>query len=361
MVVRAIAVNTKTGAFLNEIPFRTLSVTNKLNAPGSWSMEMPVTFTSPNGTEILTTENFDVNFTSVVILRDALPIMYGLVDTEDGEINEDEATVNVGGPDLALGYLQRRLFLTQLTIDDDQFDIASEIVQEAGPPFGPVVDLDKLPSSTTGQHRQRSYYPGNRKYCYELLSELAAVERGFDFCSHVVGSQELGFAAGITLGYPRLERVTGFALVLGKNISRLRYTKDGKKYANVVQVGGADKGDYSVPVTAANAADLATYARFDRTESRPTVTNTATLLDHATRYLRLTSPQGVVEYQFVVNTDDPDCQVGSFRAGDQFQVRAKKGRVDLDTLMRVSEWTLDVNENGEETLTMSMVQTGLLS
>jgi hypothetical protein len=359
VTVRAFALNTKTRAIVSEIPFSSLSVTNRLNDAGTWSMDVPVSYASPNGTEIFTPENFDVNFSSVVVLRDSLPIMYGLVESEEGELDENEEKLSLGGCDYGLGILKRRLYLAATAFNTDQFTIATSLINQAMV-FGTTINIIKEPT-LSGVVRQRTYYPGQRKYIYELLSELAAVENGFDYCAHVAGTQATGFTPGITLGYPKLERVTGFTLATGKNISRVRYSKDGKQFANFVQVGGADKSDYTIPVTAADASTLGTYVQFDRTESRPTVVEQATLLDHANRYLRLTTPQGVVEYEFVVDTSDPDCQVGSFRPGDQFQVRVNKGRLDLDTLMRVTEWTFSVDENGSENLTMRMVQTGLLS
>jgi hypothetical protein len=316
-------------------------------------------FVSPTGVETLTAEAFDVNKSSVVFLRDANPIMIGLIETENGEISENgNESLKMGGPDLALGYLNRRLFLSHVALNMDQFNIVGIITNHATASFSPAITLVREPASTSGVIRQREFWPSERKFCFELLQELAAVENGFDFCSGVTGSQQSLFTSTITIAYPQLYRRTGFTLALGKNISNVQYTKDGKSYANYYQVGGADSSNLgSIPASAQDVGELTSYPYLMRTESRSSVIDQNTLTDHAERGLRLYS-KTPIEYTLEVNPNDPDCQVGTFRVGDEFRVIMNRGRLDVDSFFRVVEWNLSVDSEGAERLTMVMMETG---
>ena len=111
MSVRAYALNAKTFTITHELPFTSLNVSNRLNGIGSWSMDMPVSYTDPNGTELFTSENFATNKTAIAIVSDKGNIMLGLFEQEQGDFDEDTETLRIGGPDLSLGYMARRQWI----------------------------------------------------------------------------------------------------------------------------------------------------------------------------------------------------------------------------------------------------------
>lgn len=364
MTIRAYALNAKTLTITHEIPFTTMSLTNTLNGVGDWQMELPVSFTSPDGVELFTSDNFDPVKTIVVFVRDEMPLLAGLFLEEDGMIDENMETIKIGGPEAALGYLKHRMYQSGMAIYNnvDQFTIASDIVIAGtnvglGGSSGPIMTF--TPAALSGVLRSRTYKFADRKMIYELLSELAAVENGFDFTSNVGGSQATGFTLGIKFGYPQLYRKTGLTLQLGKNVKRVSYSRQGSRFANVVYVGGANKGDSSTVASAVDTLSLSSYPYFMRSESRPTVIDQTTLQSHANRYLSI---YGKVPTAFTVELDanDPDCSIGSFVCGDEFRFICKKGRLSIDSLYRVESWSLDVNEDGQETFKMTLFETGSL-
>lgn len=363
MVVRAFALNAKTLAITHEIPFMSCEVSCALNAPSSWSMELPVSYTSPTGVELLTSENLATNKSLVAIVDGANTVMVGLVEAEDGEIDEETYSVMIGGRDAGLGYLARRLWTSAKTTYTavDQFTIAANIVDVAtflG--IGPSgITMSYSPSSTSGVTRDRTYTSIDRKFLLELLDELANVENGFEYTAAPGGSYATGFFPGILLGYPSLERKTNLTLALGKNIKTLSYKRDGTRYSNVVNVGGANKSETQLIATGVKTSDLSIYPYYMSTESRSTVTVQATLQAWADRYIKLYG-NPPTQYDVVLNPDDPDCQVGSFRCGDEFRLIAKKGRLNVDSLFRVSQWSLSVSNNGERNLSMSLFETGTI-
>lgn len=363
MVVRAFALNAKTLVITHEIPFVSCQVTAALNGPSSWSMQLPVSYTSPEGVEILTSENLATNKSLVAIVDGANTIMVGLVEAEDGQVDEDNYSVMVGGRDAGLGYLSRRLWTIAKTTYTavDQFTIAANIVGVATTlGIGPSgITMSYSPTSTSGVTRTRTYTSIDRKFLLELLDELANVENGFEYTAAPGGSHAAGFFPGILLGYPTLLRKTNLTLALGKNVKTLSYKRDGTLYANSVNVGGANKSDTQLIASAVKTSDLSSYPYYMATESRSTVTDQTTLQSWADRYIKLYgSPP--TQYDVSVNPDDPDCQVGSFRCGDEFRLIAKKGRLNVDSLFRVSQWSLGVANNGERSLSLSLFETGTI-
>lgn len=362
MAVRAFALNAKTLTITHEIPFISCSVTSVLNGPSSWKLELPVSYKSPLGVEILTSENLAINKSLVAIVDGENPIILGLFEAEDGSFDEDGQQVTIGGSDAAIGYLGRRLWIAAKTTYTtvEQFTIAAAIVAGASVAgIGSGIGVTYVPSATTGITRDRTYNAQDRKYLLELLDELANVENGFEYTSVPTGSQASGFAPNIVLGYPTLTRKTSLVLALGKNVKKLSYSKDGSLYANVVNVGGANKTDDQLIATAVKTEDLAAYPYYMTTESRSTVVLQSTLQAWADRYLKLygTPP---TRYDVEVDPNDPECSVGSFRCGDEFRLIANKGRLAVDSLFRVSQWTLTVDSTGERSLTLSLFETGTI-
>ena len=360
MVVRAFALNAKTLVVTHEIPFVSCSVTSVLNGPGSWTMELPVSFTSPLGVELFTSENFETNRSLIAIVDGENTIMVGLFEAEDGSIDEESETLTIAGTDAGLGYLQRRLWTAVATTytDVDQFTIAANIVANATTlGIGTGIVLSYVPASTSGVLRDRTYDAQDRNYLFELFDNLANVENGFEYTMNPSGSLSTGFIPGIVVGYPSLLRKTNKVLALGKNIKRLSYSRDGARYANKVNVGGAVKGDVQLLASATKTEDLETYPYYMKDESRATVIEQSTLQSWADRYLKLYGSTPTL-YEVDLNANDEECTPGSFRCGDEIRMIANRGRVSFDTLFRISSWTLSVDSDGSRDLSMSLFKTG---
>lgn len=368
MTIRAFALEALSYEIITEIPFTELEVTNTLNGIGSWSMKLPTTFTSPDGVEVLTEDNFSTNRSLVAIVDDYVPIMMGLFHEEDGEFDEVTEQVSVGGPEAALGYLEHRpwQFLSTTFTATEQLYIAETLI-DAGTSSGigstsgllSPIEVTRVPTNS-GRVRDRTFSIFDRKYLYEYLDELANVEDGFEYTSYLAGDQMSGFYPGIVLGYPNLLRKTNRVLELGKNVVRVSRTRSGENLANVVYVMGAKaKGNVTPFGAAGDASSLDTYPAYFNMVSKTDVIEQQTLQDHADRILaRHRVPPN--RFEVTLDPDDPECQIGTFRAGDEFRFIAQRGRLSVDSLFRVESWSYGVNADGVRSLTMSLFETGTI-
>lgn len=358
-MIKCFALNAKTFAIVGEIPFTSCSVTNVIGGIGSWTLTAPQSFLSPNGVELLTTDNFDPCKTVVVFMSGEIPVLMGIFGEEDGTIDESSETVSFGGPEAALGYLDRRRWSTAAFTYSvtEQFTIASGIIVRSWPNgLGPI-GAQLVVASNGAVFRDRTYRVSDNKTLYELFSELAAVENGFDFTSGVTGTQETSFRQQVIVGYPSLYRRTGIVLQLGKNIKQLSWSKAGSRYANDVYVSGADKSELQPLGRAVKTEDLASYPLYTASEQRSSVILQSTLQEHANQYLKVYGAVPV-KYSVSVSPDDPDCAIGSFRCGDEVRLIADRGRVKVDSMFRIESWTIGVGEEGETTLVLDLFETG---
>lgn len=360
MTLRAFALNAKTFDITHELPFSSLQVNNVLSGVGSWSMELPVSFTSPAGVEIFTDENLSTNRTLVAIVSDEYGVMLGLLEQESGEYTEDSESFRIGGPEASLGYLDRRAWMSGRTTYTlvDLFTILSDIVFESDfLGFGTLMEITKEPAALAGDLGSLVIDQADRKTLYQLIKDFAST-RGVEFMGYVAGSQATGFIPGVKFGYPLLRR-TNFVLELGKNIKRLTYTTDGGNYANIVYAAGGKRGQYAPMKSSVYGPDLASTPYFTKITSFPDVLTDTDLQSRADRvlYLSKTPPR---RFDIVVDHKDPDCTLGTFRLGDEFRLIAKRGRLNVDSFFRVESWSLSVNVDGSEEVKMNMFETGTM-
>ena len=359
MSVRAYALNAKTFTITHELPFTSLNVSNRLNGIGSWSMDMPVSYTDPNGTELFTSENFATNKTAIAIVSDKGNIMLGLFEQEQGDFDEDTETLRIGGPDLSLGYMARRQWIAARTTytSTDLFTVGTNIVNNTNfLGLGTPIDVLYEPDSTSGVLTTITLDLADRKTLYELFNDLANVG-GFEFMSTVTGDQENGFVSGVLMGYPSIYRRTGYVLELNKNVKKLGYTIDGRNYANITYVGGAAKGPWSPVLQAVSSEAFVEYPYYMEYESYNDTSNLAALQARANRALQLRQnpPR---RFDILIDHTDPDCTLGTFRLGDEFRMIANRGRLSVDSFFRVESWALTVDSDGSEDVRLSMFETG---
>lgn len=350
----ALAYNVVDGEVKSELPFKTFSFTQELNRPGQFNIELPVCHDPDSVFEKCSESVFAVNNTAIIFLRDGVPLFAGYVEQESSTISEDSETVRISGPDVSVGYLHRRvLYFDYTPTSTDQFTIAEALVETFANTNG--IGLDVVYSSLSGVTRDRTYYGRDRHNIGKLFDDLASVENGFDFIGQVTGSQASGFNFEILLGHPSLNRRTGLVLSLAKNISTITKDVDGKSQAFAISAKSGTGRD-SLVALAVDTEPFGSYPQLDEVISKNTVTNVSTLEGHARHELEYRS-RPIEELMITVNPDDPDSQVGAFRAGDEFRVIAKRGRFDVDGLYRVTRWTFMADADGTERMTMSMTPT----
>ncbi len=244
-------------------------------------------------------------------------------------------------------YFARRLIRTRKTYTaTDQLAIARGLVNyaqsEAGGDIGLVVGAE-----TCGVTRSRTYPAEERKPVAEAVEQLAGVDGGFDF------AVESAWTAGeienrLVLSYPRRGRRTDLVFTLGDNIVQLTQDVDGGRAANRVDTLGDGEGD-AVPIaTAADANLLDAYPLLERATAWSGVKTTATLDQHARAELAaLGSPPDLLTVS-VRSTDL--VPLGSWIEGDDVQVRARDGWIDVDGWQRIIAYAVAVGADGHETI-----------
>lgn len=112
-------------------------------------------------------------------------------------------TITLSGAGL-LSYLARRLLKTNLTYTStDQFAIARALVDHMQSVRSEGNMGIQLGTGASGRLRDRSYAAGDRATYLDRLSELSAVDGGFEFRCVALGD---GRVRTLILGYPRLGR-----------------------------------------------------------------------------------------------------------------------------------------------------------
>lgn len=357
MATKAIVYDIVTGAVKDELPAVSLEFEHVFSGVGSWRCALPLSLVDSGGNERLSQSTFSVARSLVVFERDDTPLFVGFVDQESGEINEDDESLEIGGPEAAVGYLGRRVMGFNVAYNNvEQLSIMTSLVDTyAGPLGGADVGTQVITFPSAPFLRTRNYLAGDRKYILELVQELSEVIGGVEFAAGAAGSQATGFSPSLTIGAPLLRR-TGYVLATGLNVSKVRWSVDGSKVSNVVHVTGAATGDSPIASVAYDTAKWSTYPILETAESRSTVTEQSTLFSYANKYLKMyASPP--LALSLTANPDNDDCRPGSFRAGDEFRVIVKRGRLNVDDYYRVRSWRLSVDADGNEELTMEMTFT----
>lgn len=266
--------------------------------------------------------------------------------TSDGKLK-------LGGEGL-WSYFWRRLIrarkvytaVDQLTIVRDLVDYAQA---EAGGDIGIVVG-----SETCGVTRDRIYPAEERKAIGEAVEQLAGVQGGFDFAIESAWSGDR-VENRLSLSYPQRGRRTNLLFELGRNVVALSQTVDGGRAANRVDALGDGEGD-AVPIaTAADANLLGSYPLLEHAGSWSGVKTVSTLSIHARADLAaLRLPPDSITVS-IRSTDD--IPLGAWIEGDEVQVRAADGWIDVDGWQRIVAYEVKVGAEGDEQIGLTFAST----
>jgi hypothetical protein len=322
-------------AFLDASGIR---LTRKVN--GACTLEFTAYTDDPNARELL------IGKRAVKLYRDGVLRFMGLI----GEPFTDSAT------ELAVAVYDPFKFLEAAHVGDatlvpavyDQTDagtVAWDLINAL--PYETHLEQGTLQASVK---RDRTYDPG--KGIAEAITQLAEVDNGFAFRIDAVDNGGATFAsfnalyplAGVDRPDVRYEYGDGTLA----NIDESSLKIDRLLPVNDVVVTGAGVGEAVPAESASSASSKAEYGTFPAWDSASDVSDTTTLLEHATG-LVVPDPPVVVQFDDV---EGAPMLFDDFDVGDTVGVYIDNGRTRLSGAFRVNQATLVVDDDsGAERLT----------
>jgi hypothetical protein len=297
---------------------------------------------------------FDIDelATDLLVYRDTDLLYRGRVGQTQDQAGADNHTVTVETADYR-ALLGRRILWEPFTFTaEEQEAVGWALIDHTQTQPGGDLGVTRRPDQTTGVSRDRTYPEG--KNIGEALTQLGQVSDGFEWdispeLEYRVWSQR-GADNGVVLDYGGL--ITGFSRTVNPSA-----------FANAVRVTGKeDEEDNPGPTPERHeVADFDPHGRFDAQHGYPDITQQATLAARAAWHLSEGStlrPSWNVTLRAGV-WDGPD----HIWLGDTVLLAVRSGRVDTVQPLRVQEVDVDVDEDGGETvrLTLGRAQVDLAS
>ncbi len=244
---------------------------------------------------------------------------------------------------------------TAIYIGGDQIVIALDLVRQAQRgTAGAQLNID-LDGSDSGVNRDRTYNDYEANKVSEMVSQLAAVEDGFDFAIDVAYQSDGTISRTFRTSYPHRGRTgaeTGLVFETGRNIVSLDWPEDGSNAANSVMALGSGDSDTMLRVTSTRPELFDEgYPLLEDSVSLRDISVEATLTEHADA---LTAARGVpVVLPPVTVQGNVDPVVGSYITGDEARFRVQSGQDvrfpdGLDERRRITAFTVKVPDSGAD-------------
>lgn len=268
--------------------------------------------------------------TDLLVYRDRRLVFRGRIGPTADTLDGTTHTVQVNAVDYR-GLLERRIVWASVSYASlDQADIAWDLIDTSQALDGGDVGIYRGSGDTTGVVRDRNYEAGKR--IGEALQQLGQVSNGFEW--------EIDASLGFNVFYPTRGSVRDFVVEYGATVQALTRNVDPGRYANAVRYAGDDT---TTPVTA-EADDIATRpeGRFDVALGDTEISVQQTVADHAETQLNARGSI-VPSYTFQLRPgvwDGPD----ELWVGDTTRVVIQSGRLNVNTLDRIEELTVNVGD-----------------
>jgi hypothetical protein len=296
----------------------------------------------------------------------------GIVDHSEDQLSEDSAVVTFTCHDYA-AMLSRRIVTSTLSVTaTDQDNLAISLANTAKTaPFTPGSYLPIWPelvnpdgtqrSANSGQLRDRTYL--GQTNIGTAFDELAKVINGFDY--DVVPQQLANINLApqsdtsiLRIFYP-MQGVTrtDMALVYGANVAALTRTVSSDTYGNYWRVlGNNQSSDATVPQWAsvasnsdANNVTVNPIGTWMSGDNAADVTIQSTLDQQAQGDLNLS---GLLVPTYTLTLAPGAYRYGSPKMGDTVPLVVEKGRLHVDTTLRVMGITYAIGEDGDEDVSL---------
>lgn len=346
-----------TGAIKAELPFDNVEYTRVLNRAGAFSATLPARH--PKATD----SNLSPSSTAIYVQRDKTIIWGGILWTRQAQIG-DTGQVKVGaegkwsywaGPS---GSQNRARFLKvdKAYTNVDQLFVPRDLLAWSMARPGSL--QMNLGSETSGALVSRQFYGYERRNIGQEIQAQAAEANGYDFSIESAWSGNT-IADTFHLWYPTRGRRSDLVFELGVNISDIVEQVDGTTQANDVEYMGAGQGtatmfghaqDYSLvgttyPLLEAQHQDSSNALQWSLNAEAFSL-----LVDNVEPFESLPTLTALVS---------PNVQPGAFIEGDQVQVKAQDGLVNVDGWYRITSYTVKVDSNGGESVSIAFESAGV--
>lgn len=346
----------RTGQLLGELPAVSFGFVDEINAAGSFnatialddvaSIEAPGAHPIPESSstidspQAVTLETLIPAATGVYVERDGVILWGGVIWT--AVLSLESATIEIGAEGF-LSYLWRIGIRNDLSYNADQAVIAANLVNYAmGQPGASIGIAPASVAATTT--RVRNYLAAERKPVGEALTQLAAVDGGFDF-SFVHTLSGSMFSTLFVPTTNTIGRLTAHTFDLGTNMSALELSLDGAQVANLVEVFGQTIGETTTAGFAYDSASLATYPLLERSETAGDVKETPTLTAKAARSLRRRSV--ALRRARVEVFPDGEPSLGAYQVGDRVTLAGSYGALVVSGVWRITSLSVQVSGRDE--------------
>jgi len=365
-VWKVIYTTLRTGEIVGELPAKSFTFTDALNADGTFSVEVQLVTTTPTGrltNDIsavqLTDTDLAPGMTGVHFQRDNSLVWSGVVWGVSADVAANTLTISGRG---FLSYFKRRFVTVDTTFSSvDQLTIARSLIDTAAGNVGGTgadIKVKTGETATSGRTRDRTFLGYERRNVGELLEQLSNVDDGFDFRfdpGYVSDDIEIEFRTM----YPATGRRTNHVLEIGTNVQMLGYQSSGAALTNsVTAIGGGDGEDLPLQV-AQDPAGLSSRPLLETVLALSDVTVDATLVEHAKRAITRGS-EPMVTLSVAVFADEIPV-LGSYDVGDQVFVRGTYGYVSLSNWFRITSIAVQVATTGSETVILTLVPLGVFN
>lgn len=286
--------------------------------------------------------------TDLHLIRDRRLLDRMRIAPSSDDVNDDSHTVAVAALDYREVLNRRRLYLgdTLTWAATDQAEIAWQLISQTQARAGGQLGISKGVGNPTGMLRDRTYAPGDS--IGEKVQELSDVIGGFDWAIVPRSASELALDI-----WPQRGAARGVVLEYGGLVAKVQRAVDPGAYANAITETG-DSG--AVPVVTPEvreASDLASRAegRWDAVFGTDIQTQAA-LAERADWQLATA--------QVVQPTYTLTLKAGAWGGpdhiwlGDTVQVVVFSGRLQVDTMLRVYEINVVLDEDGNEAVAVTV-------
>lgn len=355
---RFLAVDLLSHKLLAELPLTGVSWGQTLNAAGETQATLPLPADNPKLASIFVDATIPLR-RALYIERDGVLMWGGPIWKRD---MKTRTAMTLNAMEWLSLFNRRIIRATAIYIGQDQLVIAHDLIKQAQNTTGGALGVTvQYPVIESGVPRDRTYNTWEAKKVGEALSQLSAVEDGFDFAIDIAFQSDGSISRAFTTSYPyrgRLGTETGHVFEVGRNIVDIGWPEDGTNVANSWEALGAGDGADMLRVTSTNSALFDQgYPLLEDSVSLRDIDVEATLTEHADAYV---AARGVpIVLPPVTVRGDIDPIVGSYICGDEARIRVQddpRFPDGVDEMRRITSFKVKVPDSGSaaEEVTMSL-------
>lgn len=349
-----------TGKVKAELPLSNVSYQRVLSRAGSLSATLPTR--DPKATA----DNLAPSRTAVYVQRDGEIIWGGILWTRQAVVG-DTGQVSIGaegvwsywvGPS---GSQNRGRFLKadKTYTNADQLFVARDLMAWSMARPGSLQVT--LGSETSGALVSRQYFAYERRNIGTEIETQAAEANGYDFSIESAWNDDNTIGNTFRLYYPSRGRRQDLTFELGVNIATLTEQLDGTTQTNDVEYMGAGTAGATLFGTAQDYTLVGSTYPVLESEYQDTSNTLQWALNAEAKSILVDNVLPFESLPTLTATVSPNVQPGVWVEGDQVQVKAQDGCVDVDGWYRITSYTVTVGPDGSESVALAFESAGVLS